>query len=91
MDAGRSKVNPDFVISAQGTVTEYEETYYGNRIRIVTTRAADGVWHSSVTLPDHPEISVEPQARNSEPDAYGAALSAAMVKVDRSRSRVGKL
>ena len=69
---------------------EYEETYKGHRIRIATTRAANGTWYSNVTLPDHPEISVEPQARGSEPEARRAALSATMTKVDLSRSRRGK-
>ena len=38
----------------------------GQRIRILTTRAADRTWHGSVITPDHPEISVEPQAGRSE-------------------------
>ena len=91
MDVRRGKVNADFgLFSTRETVMEYETTFYGHRIQIVTTRAADGIWHSSVSLPDDPEISVEPQADDSEYKARRAALSAAIAKVDRSRSRVGK-
>jgi hypothetical protein len=69
---------------------EKEEIHMGRRIRILTTRAPDGTWQASVTLPDHPEISVEPQAGASESEAHKAALSATITTVDRSRSKIGK-
>jgi hypothetical protein len=69
---------------------KYEETYKGHRIRIDTTRAADGSWYATANLPDHPDISFEPKACDSEREAHRAALSATMAKVDLSRSRRGK-
>ena len=70
---------------------EYEETYMGHRIRIVTTRAANGTWSSTAELLDMAGPTMESKACPSEEEAHRAAISAAMEEVDRrARTRVGK-
>jgi len=70
---------------------KYEETYMGHRIRVVTTRFANGTWSSTAELLDMPGVIVESTACPSEEEARRAAISAAMEEVDRCvRSRIGK-
>jgi hypothetical protein len=74
-----------------GTTMAREETYKGTKIRIHTNRATNGAWRASAEFPEQAKKSVSaPGDYASEPEAYRAALSAAMADVDRSRSGIGK-
>jgi hypothetical protein len=69
----------------------HEETYMGHRIRIVTTRVADGTWSSTAELLDMAGVIVKSTACPSEEEAHRAAISAAMEEVDRRvRTGIGK-
>jgi hypothetical protein len=69
---------------------EYEETYKGRKIRIVTAQAANGTWRSTAALVDGPGQTLASDAHASEQEARRAALSTAMAEVDRSRAHIGK-
>jgi len=69
---------------------EYEELYFGQRIRIVTTREADGTWRATAELPEIQAPQLASETHASEGAARSAALSAAMAELDRRRARTGK-
>jgi hypothetical protein len=69
---------------------EYEETYYGHRIKVLTSRGADGNWHSTGKLTDSEETIANSDGHGSEEDARRAALSAVMAELDRRRAQSGK-
>ena len=69
---------------------EYEESYKGRRVKIVTEQSGDGTWCSLAELLDSPEPALQVDRCSSEEHAHSAALSAAMAKVDRIRERIGK-
>jgi hypothetical protein len=69
---------------------EQEEEYQGYRIRVATTRAADGTWRSAATIAGSDEAIAEEAGHASEAEAKRAILSAAMATLDRQRARTGK-
>jgi hypothetical protein len=69
---------------------EYEETYKGRQVKILTKQSEDGTWCSWADLLDSGEPALKVDTCSSEEHAHSAALSAAMAKVDRIRERIGK-
>jgi hypothetical protein len=68
---------------------DYEEQYFGQRIRITTRRGTDGAWHATAELPQAAGGLVS-SGYPSEDEARGAALAAAMAELDRRRAGTGK-
>ena len=74
-----------------GSTMSPEQTYKGTKIRIHTRHEASGAWQASAEFPEVTKQSVSaPGDYATEEAAYGAALSAAMAEVDRSRAGIGK-
>ena len=74
---------------------EYEETYYGHRIVVSTTKSPGGRWTSSAEVFNGPlgladSGSEAGQDFASEDEARRAALSRAASAIDRARQRQGK-
>lgn len=72
----------------------HEETYYGHRIVVTTTKNSGGRWTSRAELVDAPPGSTAAHESDdefaSEEDAYRAALSKAAGAIDRGRTGKGK-
>jgi hypothetical protein len=69
---------------------DYEEEYYGHRIRIVTTQDASGSWSATAESLDDPGVTSERHSFSSEAEARRAVLSEVYGALDRLRERVGK-
>jgi hypothetical protein len=69
---------------------DYEEQYFGQRIRITTRRGTDGAWHATAELPQAGALGLVSSGHPSEDEARGAALAAAMAELDRRRAGTGK-
>ncbi len=69
---------------------EYQKTYKGHKVRIVTIQTADNTWRSRAELLGSAGPALEPNACSSEEESHHAALSAVMAEVDRRRARIGK-
>jgi hypothetical protein len=68
----------------------YEETYYGHRIVVTTTKTAGGRWTSSAELFDTPVPLGASAEFGSEDDARRDALGRAASALDRARQGKGK-
>jgi hypothetical protein len=72
----------------------HEETYYGHRIVVTTTKNSGGRWTSRAELIDAPQGSRAAHESDtdfaSEEDAHRAALSKAAGAIDRERIGKGK-
>ena len=73
---------------------QYEETYYGHRIVVTTTKNSGGRWTSKAELADAPPGATAAHEADadyeSEDDARKAALSKAAGAIDRGRTGKGK-
>jgi len=73
---------------------KHEETYYGHRIVVTTTKNSGGRWTSRAELIDAPPGSAAAHESGddfaSEEDAHRAALSKAAGAIDRGRIGKGK-
>jgi hypothetical protein len=72
---------------------EYEESYYGHRIVVTTSKTVSDAWTASAALPDDGDdiaLVGGEETYRSEDEARDAALSAAAQAIDRARSSQGK-
>ena len=83
--------DPADAVHAGTARMEYEDNYYGYRIRVVTTGSVDDGWRATAEVADSGEpLFMSDEAHASEDDARRAGLSAAMAEVDRRRAPQGK-
>ena len=73
---------------------EYEESYQGRKIIVITEPGPAGAWTSRAELLEDgsrlPLVPGSQQAHPSEEEARRAALSAAAAAIDRARASQGK-
>jgi hypothetical protein len=73
---------------------KHEETYYGHRIVVTTTKNSGGRWTSKAELADPPPGATSAHEADadydSEDEARKAALSKAAGAIDRGRTGKGK-
>jgi hypothetical protein len=69
---------------------ERHETYKGCNIRVVTSNSGIGKWRAVGELLEDNGKTLQSDLFASEPEAYQAALSAAMTEIDSRRERTGK-
>jgi len=71
----------------------YEETYYGHRVLVTTTKNAGGRWTSGVEVPEADFHALKTAAVNdfsTEDEARRDAMSKAAEAIDRARQGQGK-
>ena len=71
----------------------YEETYYGHRILVTTTKNAGGRWTSGVEVPEadfHTLKTAADHDFSTEDEARRDAMSKAAAAIDRARQGQGK-